>query len=253
MSSGCERAVSPRAEIGEGTVLGRCCVVEAGAKIGKNCVVGHHAVIHSGAVIGGGARIDDFACIGKQPFRAARSAVSSGKEQPGAVIGKGCIIGTGAVVYAGANLAENVLAADGASVREDVTVGEGTILGRGVTVENHVRIGARCKVEAGAYLTAYSALGDDCFVAPGVVTSNDNFAGRTQARFAAFKGVTVQNGGRLGAGAVVLPGRTVEADGFAAAGSVVTHDVPARTIAAGNPARPLRPVPAEQCLKEKPE
>lgn len=251
MSNGYERAVSPDAEIGEGTTLGAYCVVEAGARIGKNCTVGHHAVIHAGAAVGDGVRIDDFACVGKQPFRAARSATSDGAAQPGVQIGAGCILGTGAVIYAGAVLAPRVLVADGASVREDVAVGEGTIIGRSATVENHVRIGARCKIESGAYITAYSTLGDDCFIAPGVVTSNDQFAGRTKARFAAFKGVTVENGGRIGAGAVILPGRTVEADGFAAAGSVVTRDVPARTIAAGNPARALRPVPEEQFLEQQ--
>lgn len=251
MSSSFECAVSPDAIVGEGTALGAYCVVEAGAYIGKNTVIGHHAVIHAGAVIGDDARIDDFACVGKQPFKAARSSTSDGAKQPAVQVGNGCILGTGAVVYAGVRLSAGVLVADGASVREDVTVGEGTIIGRSATVENHVTIGTRCKIEAGAYLTAYSVLGDDCFIAPGVVTSNDNFAGRTKVRFSTFKGVTVENGGRIGAGAVILPGRTVEADGFAAAGSVVTRDVPINTIVAGNPAKTLRPVPEEQRLEKQ--
>lgn len=251
MSNGFENAVSPNAQIDENTVLGAYCVVEAGARIGKNCTIGHHAVVHANAVVGNGVRIDDFACVGKQPFRAARSATSDGSRQPGVQIGDGCILGTGAVVYAGARLDDRVLVADGASVREDVTVGAGTIIGRSAIVENHVTIGARCKIESGAYITAYSALGDDCFIAPGVVTSNDPFAGRTEERFSTFKGVTVENGGRIGAGAVILPGRTLETDGFAAAGSVVTRDVPACTIVAGNPAKTLRPVPEEQRLEKQ--
>ena len=72
------------------------------------------------------------------------------------------------------------------------------------------------------------------FIAPGVVTSNDNFVGRTQERFKHFKGVTVKKGGRIGAGSVTLPGIVVGEDGLVAAGSVVTRDVPARKVVMGS-------------------
>src|SRR5262249_58728624 len=103
-----------------------------------------------------------------------------------------------------------------------------------------------CKLESECYLCAYSTLEDRVFVAPGVVTSNDNYVGRTTERFKHFKGVTVRRGGRLGAGAVILPGVTIGEDGLVAAGSVVTSDVPPRTIVLGSPARPWRAVPAAQ-------
>lgn len=52
--------------------------------------------------------------------------------------------------------------------------------------------------------------------------------------------VTVHDGAWLGAGAMVLPGRTVGAEAVVGAGAVVTRDVPSRVVVAGNPARVIR-------------
>jgi len=235
----------------EGYTKGEYCVIEEGAVIGKGCVLGHHVVIRAGTVIGDNVRIDDFADIGKQPMKAALSAATDAKKAEPARIGSGSIIGTGAIIYAGSVIGDNVIVADMATVREDTEIGEKTIIGRGAAVENHCKIGARCKIETNAYITAYSVIEDDCFVAPGVVTSNDNFAGRSKERFGAYRGVTVKRGGRIGAGAVILPGRVIENDGFAAAGSVVTKDVNKEEIVAGNPAKKLRNVPSQQLLKNQ--
>lgn len=236
------------ATLGAGTTVGHYCVIGDDVSIGANCTIGHHVVIHDGTHIGDDVRIDDHAVIGKQPMRARASAVTTDRRQPPARIGSGCLIGAHTVLYAGCRLDEHVLVADLASIREDVTIGERTIIGRGVAVENACRIGRRCKLETNVYLTAYSELADFVFVAPGVLTSNDTFLGRTEERFQHFKGVTVQRGGRLGVGAVILPGRTVEADAVVAAGAVLTRDAEAEVIQVGVPARPLRPVPPEQKL-----
>lgn len=241
------------AQIGEGSVHSEGFVAAGDVKVGRGCVIGNYVVLHAGTVIGDDVRIDDFAVVGKQPMRAANSAATEDNAQPGARIGDGCIIGTHAVVYAGADIAPGCLLADFATVREQVTVGEKTIIGRGVCIENRCTVGAFCKIETNAYITAYSVIEDRCFVAPGVVTSNDNAAGRGKDRFRHFKGVVLRRGGRIGAGAVVLPGRTVGPEGFAAAGSVVTRDVPPGMIVAGSPARELRPVPAAQRLENEEE
>lgn len=233
-------------------IKGEYCIIEKGAKIGKGCVIGHHVVIRSKSVIGDSVRIDDFADIGKLPMKAALSATTDGAGVTGsAVIGDNVQIGTGAIIYAGSKIGSNALVADLATVREDVAIGEKTIVGRGAAIENHCKIGARCKIETNAYITAYSDIEDDCFIAPGVITSNDNYAGRSKERFSAYKGVTVKRGGRIGAGAVILPGKTIENDGLAAAGSVVTRNVESKKIVAGNPAEELRDVPDSQLLENQ--
>ncbi|RMG46694.1 MAG: N-acetyltransferase [Acidobacteria bacterium] len=240
--------IHPSARIGEGTEIGHGTVVGADVIIGRGCRIGCYAILHPGTRIGDGVRVDDHAVLGKPPMRAAASAITREKELPPLRIGDRVLIGAGVVLYRGAEIGAEVMVADLATVREEVSVGERTIIGRGVTVENRVTIGARCKIETEAYITALSRIEEGCFIAPEVTFTNDNFLGRTEERFKHHKGITLERGARVGANATFLPGLTVGADALVAAGSVVTRDVPPRTVVMGAPARPVREVPEEQLL-----
>ena len=98
---------------------------------------------------------------------------------------------------------------------------------------------------------AYSELEEHVFIAPCVVTTNDNFMGRTEKRLELMRGPTIRRGARVGGGAVLLPGVEVGAEAFVGAGAVVLRDVPARAVMVGNPARQIREVPAEELLVQR--
>jgi acetyltransferase-like isoleucine patch superfamily enzyme len=233
-------------------LVGKNVVIGEGVEFGKNVTIGNNVVIYDGCKIGDFTLIQDNVVIGKQPARAKNSILPDIKKAlPPTVIGNGCTIGTNAIIYANAVLGDEVFVADLATIRERVTIGERTIVGRGVSVENDCKIGKKCKLETNAYITAYSELGDFVFVAPYVCTTNDNYLARSKERYDKFKGVTVKDGGRIGANATILPGRVIAEDGTVAAGSVVTKDVESGVIVAGTPARKLRDVPEAQLLKNQ--
>ena len=94
---------------------------------------------------------------------------------------------------------------DQSCVRERVTVGDDVVLGRGSLIENDTTVGAMTKIQADAYITAYSTLEEEVFIAPCVVTTNDNFMGRTEKRHALIKGPTIRRGARVGGGAILCP------------------------------------------------
>ncbi len=236
------------ATIHKSVVIGEFAVIGANVSIDEGCVIGHHVVIHEGSHFGKNIRIDDHAVIGKQPMKAITSVTSSSEKQPPCVIGEGCIIGTHTIIYANCKLGEHCLVADYASIRENVTLGDKNIIGRNATIENWCTIGSRCKIETNAYITAYSTLEDDIFVAPGVVTSNDNYVGRDSERFNHFKGVTLKQGARLGAQVTVLPGKVIGEEALVAAGSLVSKDLEARQVYMGSPAKKVREVDKKQLL-----
>ena len=205
------------------------------------------AVVYPGTVIGEGCRILDYAVVGKQPTLSSRSTANR-EELPPLELGAGTILSTGAVVFAGTKVGANAIIGDQACLRERCTIGDDVVIGRGSLVENDTAVGDRTKIQADAYVTAYSTLEEDVFIAPCVVTTNDNFMGRTEKRHELRKGPTIRRGARIGGGAVLLPGIEIGEEAFVGAGAVVIRDVPPRALVVGNPARQIREVPDEELL-----
>jgi UDP-2-acetamido-3-amino-2,3-dideoxy-glucuronate N-acetyltransferase len=105
-----------------------------------------------------------------------------------------------------------------------------------VFVENDVVIGDRVTVKSGVQLWDGLRIGDDVFIGPNATFSNDKYPKSKQYLRDVLE-THIGRGASIGAGAVVLPGLRIGARAMVGAGSVVTHDVPARAIVSGNPAR----------------
>jgi acetyltransferase-like isoleucine patch superfamily enzyme len=207
------------------------------------------AVVYPGTLLGEGVKVLEHAVVGKQPALSPRSTARREPLQP-TVIGDGTVVSTGAVVFAGSKIGARVILGDQSCVRERVTIGDDVVVGRGSLIENDTTVGALTKIQADAYITAYSTLEDNVFIAPCVVTTNDNYMGRTEKRFAELKGPTIRRGARVGGGAILCPGVEIGEEAFVGAGAVVTKNVPARKLVVGNPARVLRDVPNAELLAD---
>ncbi|PYN97140.1 MAG: N-acetyltransferase [Candidatus Rokuibacteriota bacterium] len=126
-------------------------------------------------------------------------------------------------------------------------IGDGSKIGTFVEIQKGARIGRRCKVSSHTFICEGVTLEDEVFVGHGVTFVNDRYPRATangghlqsEADWACIL-TLVQRGASLGSGATILCGVTIGEGAIVGAGSVVTRDVPARTIAAGNPARVLR-------------
>ena len=222
-------------------------LVGEGVLLPPTVELGGNVVIHEGTVIGGEARIQDGAVLGKPVALGPRSAAPR-EPVPPAEVGSGATVCAGAVVVAGATVGLGAVVGDQAHVRERAVVGEGTVVGRGTAVDNDVVIGARVRIQSNCYITAFSTLEDDVFVAPGVVLTNDNTMTRHGPSHR-LRGAILRRACRVGGAAVLVPGVEVGEEAFIAAGSVVVRDVPARGVVMGSPARLVREVPDEDLLE----
>jgi UDP-2-acetamido-3-amino-2,3-dideoxy-glucuronate N-acetyltransferase len=234
-------AALSRSERAPGLLLGDGVVLPDSVDLGGNVIV------HAGTRVGEGVVLQDGCVVGKPPALGPHTSSGTGADLPPAVLGSGAIVGAGAVVLAGADIGAGAVVADQAHVRERTTIGAETVVGRAASVENDVRVGARVRMQTGAYVTAWSLVEDDVFIAPGVMLTNDPTAGR-RPQGVELRGATLRRGCRLGARAVLLPGIEVGAEAFVGAGAVVTRDVAPGAVVVGVPARPVRDVPAEEHL-----
>lgn len=240
--------IDPSAKLDETVKVGHFSVVEKDVKLGKDVVIGNRVTIHEGTVIGDGTTIADGAVIGKPPKPAKTSTVKLADSIPALELGEGVTVGANAVIYRGAKIGSDTLIADLASVRENVEIGDFVIVGRGVTVENYVKIGDRTKIQSNSYITAYTTLEEQVFIAPCVTTTNDNLMGRTEERFDKIKGATVKKGARVGGASILLPGIVVEEETFIAAGALVTKNTEPKTLIKGVPAKFVRMVDERELL-----
>jgi acetyltransferase-like isoleucine patch superfamily enzyme len=203
------------------------------------------AIVYEGTVLGDGVRVLENAVVGKQPSLGA-SSTAKREPLPPARIGNGTVISTGAIVFAGSSVGADCIVGDQSCIRERVAMGDDCILGRGSLIENDTTVGRGTRIQANAYITAYSTLEEDVFIAPCVVTTNDNFMGRTERRRELMKGPTNRRSARVGGGAVICPGVEIGVEAFVGAGAVVTKDVPPHKLVVGSPARIVRDVAEEE-------
>ena len=222
-------------------------VLGEGVELPESVELGAHVVIHAGTVVGEGVTIQDGAVLGKPVALGPLSVADRSRPEP-LVVEAGATICAGAVVLCGARVGAAAVIGDQSHVRERASVGERSVVGRGSAIDNDVAIGARVRIQTGCYLTAFSRVEDDVFVAPGVSTTNDNTMARHE-RGMALRGATLRRACRVGGGALLLPGIEIGEEAFVAAGSVVTRDVASRTVVMGVPARAVREVPEADLLE----
>ena len=120
-------------------------------------------------------------------------------------------------------------------------IGDDCFVGPFVEIQKGVVIGARTRVQSHAFICELVSIGEDCFVGHGVMFVNDTFSigGPARGRKELWRETAIGDRVSIGSNATILPVRICD-DAVIGAGAVVTKDITAPGIYAGNPARLLR-------------
>jgi acetyltransferase-like isoleucine patch superfamily enzyme len=189
--------------------------------------------------LGEGCEIGDYVILGVPPS-------GKGEGELETSIGAGATLRSHTVIYAGNVIGARFMTGHGALIRELNTIGERVSIGSHSIVEHHVQMGNRVRIHSQAFVPEFTILEDEAWVGPNVVFTNALHPLCPEVS-RCLRGAHVRRGAKIGANATILPGVVIGEMALVAAGAVVAHDVPARAVVAGNPARVIKTVDELSC------
>ena len=125
-------------------------------------------------------------------------------------------------------------------------IGDDSKIGAFVEIQKNAKIGNRCKISSHTFICEGVTIEDNVFIGHGVTFINDSYPRattdgklQTEADWKVER-TLIKKGASIGSGTTILSNTTVGENAIVGAGSVVTKDVPANSVVAGNPAKFLR-------------
>jgi acetyltransferase-like isoleucine patch superfamily enzyme len=135
-------------------------------------------------------------------------------------------------------------------------IGDETKIGAFVEIQKNAKVGSRCKVSSHTFVCEGVTIEDNVFIGHGVTFINDSYPratsdGRLQTeKDWKVEPTLIKKGASIGSGVTILANVTIGENAIVGAGSMVTKDVPANAIVAGNPARFVRSIELEARMAE---
>jgi len=158
-------------------------------------------------------------------------------------IGERAHLRSGTVIYASVEIGSGFETGHNVVIREQTSIGNDCAIWNNSTVDYGCALGNRVRIHCNVYVSQHTNLGDDVFLAPGVMLANDPHPICTKC----MQGPTIKEGARVGINSVIMAHVIVGKNSLVGAGSVVTHDVPDGSVVVGSPARLVGQVDDLEC------
>lgn len=219
--------ISPKASLRHNVLLEGYDIILGPSTIGENSIIGYQTVI------GYPTRRKLHKFIEKPALTSDRPVFSQYDEvSRGATLGANCIIRSFNIIYENVKLGRSVETGHNVLIREDTVVEDGTLVGSNSLIEGGgVEIGRDVSIQSAAYIPAPTVIGNKVFIGPRVCFTNDRYP-PSKAR----RKTVVEDEAIIGANVIISASIRIGEAAVVAAGSVVTRDVPRKSVVKGAPA-----------------
>ncbi|MBN2226587.1 MAG: N-acetyltransferase [candidate division Zixibacteria bacterium] len=205
----------------------------------KNVTLIGDVRIYDNVTIGEGGIVYGPAILGQPPRGKAEGELPL-------IIGARAVIRPFTTIYAGNVIGDDFQTGQGSSIREDNYIGNRVSVGTHAILEYENRIDDDSRVHSGCFLEMVT-LGRNVFVGPHTVFTDDPHPMNCPKWKECGGGAVVADLVKIGANCTFLPAVKIGRGALIGAGSVVVGDIPEGMVAAGNPARVIKPVSKLTC------
>jgi len=205
----------------------------------KNVKIVGDVKIYDNVSIGEGSVIYGPVVLGQPPRDAEEGELKL-------TIGINSIIRPFTTIYAGNIIGDYFQSGQGTSIRENNFIGNNVSIGTNAVLEFENKIGDNCRIHSGCFLEMVT-LGNFVFVGPHTVFTDDPHPMNCPKYKECGGGAIVGELAKIGANCTFLPAVKIGRGALIGAGSVIIGDVPEMMVAAGNPAKVIKPVAELTC------
>ncbi len=223
--------IHPSAKIGdnviikEGSIIGENVVLEDNVYIDYKCIIRDNVQIGEGSFIGANCVLGEYLYDFYSDFKNKEHILT---------IGKRAIIRTDNVIYGNTVIGDNFQSGHKVTIRENTLIGNNVRIGTLCDIAHHVKIGNFVSMHSSCFICEESIIDDYVWIFPNVSLTNDPYPPSD-----ILLGVRIHSFAVIAAKSLLLPGINVYEGAVVGGGAVVTKDVEAKTVVAGNPAKPI--------------
>lgn len=206
-----------------GVMFGENIVIEDDVFIDYNCIIRDNVTLKKGTMVGANCILGEY----QMDFFKTRNT----GEHP-LVIGENSIIRSGTIIYGDTIIGNGFQTGHNVTIREKAQIGNHVSVGTLTDIQGDCIIGNYVRAHSNVFIAEKTVIEDCVWIFPHTVITNDPTPPSEW-----MMGVHIQSYAIVAAGAILLPGITIEGDTLVAAGAVVTKDVKKNSIVGGNPAK----------------
>jgi acetyltransferase-like isoleucine patch superfamily enzyme len=162
------------------------------------------------------------------------------------LIGDHAQVRSGTIIYEGSVIGTHLTTGHNVIIREENRIGDHFSLWSNSVVDYGCKIGNHVKIHSLCYVSQYTVIEDDVFLAPGVMIANDLHPGCGHSS-ECMRGPVIKRGAQIGVNVTLLPFITIGERAVIGSGTVVVTDVPPRSVVVGNPGRVIKTIDEIKC------